>query len=151
MAVTSRSLWGNGRGGINFENMDTNIAQVERVIRSLRNSDVYIEHIFMKGGCYRFFLFLKTIYPNAEPYIHQDKDHIVTKLFGHFFDIRGIIESKFEPLYSPLLDDDLKMVESWRFSKNQVLQLCECPHCEEPIIYNEYNNKMQKVYGSNRD
>lgn len=109
--------------------------QVQSQIKSLRDSDVYIEHIFLMGGCYKFFLFLKTIYPNAEPYIHQDKDHIVTKLFGHLFDIRGIIESKFEPLYTPLSNEALDMVESWSFSRNHALQLCECPHCGEPIIY----------------
>lgn len=118
--------------------------RLQRMIQSLRDSDVYIDHIFMRGGCYRFFLFLKTMYPNAEPYIHQDKDHIVTKLFGHLFDIRGAIEAKFESLYTPLLDDDLEMVQSWSFSKNQLLQLCECPHCEEPIIYNEQNNIIEK-------
>ena len=81
--------------------------------------------------------FLQTIYPEAEPYIHQDKDHVVTKLFGRLFDIRGIIETKFESLYSPMDSDDVKMANSWSFSRNQVLQLCECPQCGEPIIYND--------------
>ena len=113
------------------------IAKVQRIIKSLNESDVYIEHIFMRGGCYKLFLFLQTIYPEAEPYIHQDKDHVATKLFGRLFDIRGIIETKFELLYSPMDSDDVKMANSWSFSRNQVLQLCECPQCGEPIIYND--------------
>jgi len=105
------------------------------LIDSLRNSDEYIRHIFMEGSCYKFFLFLKAIYPFAEPYIHQDKDHIVAKIYGKLFDIRGIIEDKFECLYSPLNEIDLKMCESWSFHKNNLLQLCECPACDEPICY----------------
>ena len=58
------------------------MSKVQKIIKSLNDSDVYIEHIFMRGGCYKLFLFLQTIYPEAEPYIHQDKDHVVTKLFG---------------------------------------------------------------------
>lgn len=113
------------------------ISKVQKIIKSLNESDVYIEHIFMRGGCYKLFLFLQTIYPEAQPYIHQDKDHVVTKLFGRLFDIRGIIETKFESLYSPMDSDDVKMANSWSFSRNQVLQLCECPQCGEPIIYND--------------
>lgn len=111
--------------------------KVQRIIKSLNESDVYIEHIFMRGGCYKLFLFLQTIYPEAEPYIHQNKDHVVTKLFGRLFDIRGIIETKFESLYSPMDSDDVEMANSWSFSRNQVLQLCECPQCGEPIVYND--------------
>lgn len=143
-------LFGNLMGAISDVEEEWNstneyqISKVQKIIKSLNDSDVYIEHIFLRGGCYRLFLFLKTIYPNAEPYIHQDKDHIVTKLFGHLFDIRGIIESEFECLYTPLSNEDLDMVESWSFSRNQVLQLCECPHCEEPIIYDEQYNIIEK-------
>ena len=109
--------------------------RLQRIIQSLRDSDMYIEHIFMRGGCYKFHLFLKTIYPNAVPYIHQDKDHVVTRLFGSLFDIKGIIEPKYECLYTPLSDKDIDLVKSWSFSTNQLLRICECPHCEEPIVY----------------
>lgn len=107
---------------------------IELIIKSLRDSDLYIEHIFMRGGCYKFHLFLKSIFPSLKPYIHQDKDHIVSYYDGHFYDIRGRIESKFECLYSPLTTDDVSLVSKWSFSRNYVLQLGECPICEEPLI-----------------
>ncbi|MDH6308023.1 hypothetical protein M2451_002542 [Dysgonomonas sp. PFB1-18] len=115
--------------------MNEMINQIEHIITTLRDSDVYIEHIFMRGGCYKFHLFLKSIYPDAKPYIHQDKDHIATKIHNRLFDIRGSIEPKFEELYSPLKNDDVDMVRSWSFSRNQLLQICECSFCGEPIIY----------------
>lgn len=115
------------------------ILQVLNIINSLRTSDFFIEHIFMRGGCYKFYLFLKTIYPNAVPYINQEKDHVTTLISGRLFDIRGMIETQFEELYTPLKDEDLGVVSSWSFSKNQVLQLCECPFCGEPIIYDTIN------------
>ena len=136
-------LFGNLMGAISDVEEEWNstneyqISKVQKIIKSLNESDVYIEHIFMRGGCYKLFLFLQTIYPEAEPYIHQDKDHVATKLFGRLFDIRGIIETKFELLYSPMDSDDVKIANSWSFSRNQVLQLCECPQCGEPIIYND--------------
>lgn len=107
------------------------------IIQSIRESDYYIEHIYMRGGCYKFYLILKSIYPDAEPFIHQDKDHIVTKLSGKLFDIRGIIEDKFECLYSPLYEKDVETVKTWSFSRTQALQLRECPNCGEPIIYED--------------
>lgn len=105
------------------------------IIDSIRNSDAYIEHIYMRGGCYQFYIILKSIYPESLPYIHQDKDHVATKLFGNLYDIRGEIESKFECLYRPLATEDIPLVEAWNFSRQNVLQLQECPFCDEPLIY----------------
>lgn len=114
------------------------INKLEDIISALRDSDLYIKHIFTQGGCYKFFLFIKTIYPDAEPYIDtNNKDHVVVKLFGRMFDIRGILRKELESFYSKMSDEDIKIAESWSFSKNQALQLRECPHCGEPIIYEE--------------
>ena len=110
------------------------------LIDSLRNSDLYIKDIFMQGGCYQFHLFLKAIYPEAKPLIHQEKDHVVSLIFGKLFDIRGIIEDKFECLYSPLTEKESIMCQSWSFHKNNLLQICECPNCDEPICYDHALN-----------
>lgn len=118
------------------------ISKILDIISSLRESDYYIPYIFMQGGCYKFHLFLKTIYPDAVPYIHQDKDHVVTCLYGKLFDMRGQINPVFEMMYSPLKDEDLAVVESWSFSRTQVLQLRECPFCGEPVLFREENVKI---------
>lgn len=102
------------------------------LVNSLRETDRYIESIFMQGGCYRFHLFLKNIFPVATPFIHKDKDHIVSKIGNKFFDIKGIVENKNE--YYPLKKSELEMVEKWSFSRTHLLQLKECPFCEELLV-----------------
>lgn len=102
------------------------------LVNSLRETDRYIESIFIQGGCYRFHLFLKNIFPDATPFIYKDKDHIVSKIGNQFFDIKGIVENKNE--YSLLKKSELEMVEKWSFGRTHLLQLKECPFCEEPLV-----------------
>ena len=107
----------------------------EKIINALRETDRYIYYIFMRGGCYKFHLFLKTIFPDSEPYICQKKDHIITKIGDNFYDIRGKVSRQFELLYSPLTDRDKETVTAWSFHKNQLLLLSECPACDEPLMF----------------
>lgn len=100
-------------------------------IENLRRADYYIKHIFMNGSCYKFHLFLKKLYPVAVPYINKDKDHVITKIDGLFYDILGLV-SDFET-YEPLKKSELKLVAGWNFGKNNLLKLTECPACDEPI------------------
>lgn len=102
------------------------------LVDSLRKTDRYIESIFMQGSCYQFHLFLKNIFPDAKPFIHKDKDHIVSKIGNKLFDITGIVENENE--YSILKKSELEMVEKWSFSRTHLLQLKECPFCEEPLV-----------------
>ena len=100
----------------------------EKLINALRETDDYIKLIYLKGGCYQFYKFLKTVYPEAEPYITFDKQHIVTKISNCFYDIRG----RTEGIYYPLTEKDIEMCEGWSFySKNWFYR--ECPNCGEYI------------------
>lgn len=108
--------------------------EIESLINNLRDTDQYIEAIFMQGGCYRFHLFLKSIYPSAKPYLHLDGDHIVSKINNKYFDIRGKLKPGLSFLYEPLQEEDIEMVKKWSFSKHNALQVNECPVCEEPIL-----------------
>ncbi|WP_104373495.1 hypothetical protein [Desulfocucumis palustris] len=101
----------------------------EYLIKALRDTDSYIEMIYLNGGCYRFYKFLKSIFPKAEPYINPRKDHVVTKIGDNFYDIRG----KADGMFLPLLEQDIKMCEEWSFARNNWLYR-ECPLCNEPII-----------------
>lgn len=102
------------------------------LIAELRKSDKYIESIFMHSGCYKFHLFMKAIFPNSKPYLHQNRDHVATEIDGILYDIKG--EIKFNKLYKPLKQEDLKMVKGWSFHKNNLLKLIDCPSCCEPIV-----------------
>jgi hypothetical protein len=105
-----------------------------KLINALRETDLYIHDIFMMGSCYRFHLFLKELYPDSKPFMHADRDHVVSKIGDKLYDITGEIQAEFEFLYEPLNDEDLELVESWSFDKKMMLQVGECPSCEEPII-----------------
>lgn len=114
------------------QSCQTSLSSCLLLVNSLRETDRYIESIFMQGGCYRFHLFLKNIFSDATPFIHKDKDHIISKIGDQFFDIKGIVENKNE--YSPLKKSELEMVENWSFSRTHLLQIKECPFCEEPLV-----------------
>jgi len=103
----------------------------------LLNSDKYIEAIYLNGNCYKLYLLLKKLYPESELYITKEKNHIVTKINGRYYDITGDVKG----VFSKVKENLLPTIEGWSFYNNNVLAICECPYCEEPIIYEERNNK----------
>ena len=100
------------------------------LIDSIRETDRYIADIYLNGGCYQFHLMLKKFAPECEARITKDRNHIVTYFRGKCFDITGIVEGQFESLNHY----EIEMAAKWSFAKNKVLQICECPVCEEPIV-----------------
>jgi len=107
------------------ENMD-----VLKVIDALRQTDYYIDVIFMQGACYKFHLFLKALFPDAKPLINNDKDHVVSLVDGKLYDITGEVDGAG---YRELSGEDLKLVRTWTFAGNKLISLGECQNCEEPI------------------
>jgi len=116
----------------NTQSLQVAVSSCLLLVNSLRKTDRYIQSIFMQGGCYQFHLFLKNIFTDAIPFIHKNKDHIVSKIGNKLFDITGIIENENE--YYLLKKSELEMVEKWSFSRTHLLQLKECPFCEEPLV-----------------
>lgn len=102
------------------------------IINNLSKTDQYIIDIFTMGGCYRFYLFLKALYPISEPYINQKKNHVITRIGGRFYDINGEVDYTG---YSRLTKRDEIKCKKWSFGKNMLLQIKECPFCEEPITF----------------
>jgi hypothetical protein len=101
-----------------------------KLISNLRDADHYMQVIFTQGACYKFHLFLKSLFPAATALINSDKDHIVTLIDGSMYDITGEVKGD----YRPLSDNDLALVENWTFAGNKLISLGECSHCEEPIL-----------------
>jgi hypothetical protein len=99
-------------------------------ITFLRKSDKYIETIYLNGGCYQLYLVLSSIFPSAEPYLNKSKDHIVTKIDGFFYDIRGIYEDSVVDIPLNMIDE----IKGWSFSKTMMLSIGECSFCEEPFL-----------------
>ena len=99
-----------------------------KLIDALRETDIYIEKIYLNGGCYKFYEFLKAIYPDALPYLTQKGDHIVTKISSEFYDITGSVKG----IFVTLSEHEEEMCKSWSFSKRNWLSK-NCPSCGEPI------------------
>lgn len=100
------------------------------LIEALRETDPYIETIFTQGGCYRLHLMLKRFWPDALPVINATGDHVGSLIGGEVYDINGVSGWS----YRPMDDDDAAKAEEWGFAKNAMLQVGECPICEEPIL-----------------
>lgn len=76
-------------------------------IRLIRCSSPYMmRKIFTEGGCYRFHLILKQVFPGATPWQTQDEGHVLTRIGGHFYDILG--EWDGEPPKPLTKDRDIK-------------------------------------------
>lgn len=106
------------------------------IITALRESDGYIEAIYTEGSCYRFFIFLKALYPLAISYINSSRTHIITRIGGKYYDITGEIEMKEVEHKGFRLMDALEkeFASGWSFQKNNYLRVGECPVCEEPLL-----------------
>lgn len=105
---------------------------IQTFIDELRNTDGYIKYIYTNGGCYKFHILLSKMYKNCIPYISWNKNHIITRYRGKYYDINGERDCIG---YTELTLDEIPMVEKWSFRKNNLMVLDECPHCEEPLIY----------------
>lgn len=102
---------------------------IKRFIKSLRESDAVIRQIYTQGGCYQFFLVLSSIDNNAECYINTDKNHIVTRIGGSFYDIDGVADSTEN--YQKASINDIRIAKNWGFSKKMLAATKQCVHCLE--------------------
>lgn len=107
------------------------VGDMLRFINALHQTDRYIEMIYMNGACYQFHLLLKTFFPESKPYISKEKDHVITKYEGKYYDITGEVSGNW---YTPMTESEIDMASGWSFHRTKVIQIGECPHCEEPIV-----------------
>ena len=104
-------------------------------ITALRNSDKYIEMIYMNGGCYQFHLLLKELYPQGTPHAvklgnhTKNADHIITEIDGMYYDIRGTFDIEKHPVMPVPAE-----AKEWSFYMNNGL-CAECPNCEEIVFF----------------
>ncbi len=103
------------------------------LIDALRESDPYIATIYTQGSCYRLYLALKKLWPDAIPVINATGDHVGSLIGGEVYDINGIADWS----YRAMDDDDLQKANGWSFANKAMLQIGECPACGEPIVHGE--------------
>ena len=100
-------------------------------IKAISQTDPYIKMIYLNGACYKFHLLLKKNFPGAEPFISPIKDHVITKYKGKYYDITGKVCRK---RYTLMTKRDIDIASQWSFHRTRVIQISECPCCEEPIV-----------------
>lgn len=121
-----------------------NYIQPEVLIENLRKTDKYIETIFLNGGCFQFYKFLKSIFLEAQPYKarvgrNDDYNHIITKINDKYYDIRGRVRLGQFYEIEELTDLEIETFEEWSFSKNNFIGKI-CPHCAEMILVSDDGN-----------
>ena len=101
-----------------------------KLINALCISDPYIKTIYMEGGCYQLHLMLKKIWPQALPVINTTGDHVGILFDGSAYDINGVVTWG----YRGMDDNDISKASGWSFAENNMLQIGECPLCDEPLV-----------------
>jgi len=104
--------------------------EILRIITALRETEPYIETIYTKGGCYKFHLFLKQLWPEALPVKNSDFDHIGTLTNGKCYDINGLVDWH----WYAMSVEEIEEAKAWCFTDHNMLLIGECPVCEEPLV-----------------
>ena len=86
-----------------------------QAISMFRKADKHAEHIYTHGGCYRFHLLLRSIFPDAVPYMNSSRDHVVSKIGDRFYDIRGRVPVKREDEYHLMDAGEIKSAAKWSY------------------------------------
>lgn len=105
---------------------------IRQFLKTLQESDHYMQYIFTQGSCYQLYKILKLIYPTAEAYFNLSKQHVLIKYEGKFYDILGEYYINVQDLI-PFTESDHEMANNWSFYRNNQLTSEECPHCLEPL------------------
>lgn len=80
----------------------------EEIISAIRNSFKGAETVYLRGGCHRFWVILRSIFDNAEPFYSKKEGHFITKIGDRFYDITGDVTQKYDlSSYHPLTDENI--------------------------------------------
>jgi hypothetical protein len=103
------------------------------IIIPLRDSDEYIRTIYMRGSCFQFFQFLRSIFKEAIPCMSIEKNHVVSLIDGKMYDITGEIPKEHEQYYKPFTREDWITVREWSFAAHNLIYIAKCKFCGEPF------------------
>lgn len=63
--------------------------RVEAMCAAVRNSFPGAELIYTRGGCWSFFVILRTAFPSARPFYDHRIGHVFAEVDGRYYDITG--------------------------------------------------------------
>jgi len=103
-----------------------------KIIDGLRATDPAIASVFNNGGCYQFAKYLQTLYPQGALKINLNRDHVRFAIDGMHYDIEGAhMDTRW---WYEIDEQQIKQCEQWSFSKQRMIQIGECPACDEPLV-----------------
>lgn len=59
------------------------------LITAIRESFDIAVDVYTQGSCFKFFLILQTVFPDAEPWYDMIAGHVYAEINGRFYDIHG--------------------------------------------------------------
>ena len=92
--------------------------KVEDFISKVRGLHPNMEYACAHGSCYRFYEVLAMAFPEAAPYMTQDRCHVVTRIGDEFFDISGYVgkaTGKASARYHEMDASEIKSASKWRY------------------------------------
>lgn len=96
------------------------------LIRLIRESFNGSKTVYTSGSCFQFYLILKGVFPDAEPYYDDLQYHVYTKINDKFYDIYGeLVNQTTINILQPLknLAGTYKDAPSWLWSlENYILK-----------------------------
>lgn len=86
-------------------------------IKTLRESFYNCEEVYTNGGCYQFYLILKSLFKNSTCWYSIYEGHVYVEINGIFYDIKG--EHHFNEKWIHIEDEPniLKQAKNWRYGK----------------------------------
>jgi len=98
---------------------------IKNFIKIIRDSFHGSTHVYTRGNCYRLYVIVKFVFPEAEAF--YEADHIVIKYHKKFYDITGEVESDFVPF------KETTKLKQKNIMKNKfgISGYIECPNCDE--------------------
>lgn len=89
---------------------------VLKLIDAICNSFDDAVKVYTNGGCFQFYLILRSVFPDAKPY--YDSNHIITRIGDRYYDITGRILNVDN--FYPLTIERRILVGAfrWRFKEN---------------------------------
>lgn len=70
-------------------------ASPEKTIAAIAALHPDMKYICTHGSCFKFYELLHEIYPDAIPYMNQERDHVVTRIGTSLYDINGRVGNAF--------------------------------------------------------
>ena len=108
-------------------------SEIIKFIDALRLTDPYIRTIFTNGGCYKFALFLKHVYPDGVLITNWNFDHVMLLIDGQGYDIYG--DAGYEAHnWHVMTQREKEAARKWSFAGQRMVQIGECPACDEPLV-----------------